>query len=111
MIGTESKFVGTFTQVASNGDYVRVPTYRGKWVATSTYNYYDQVTHNGSLWICMEDDVIASEPGNNSKWQIQVQKGEPGISGDDTAKFIEITGDRLFLYDTADYTGTPTPER
>ena len=112
VIGTESKFVGTFTQVASNGDYVRVPTYRGKWVATSTYNYYDQVTHNGSLWICMEDDVIASEPStNNSKWQIQVQKGEPGISGDDTAKFIEITGDRLFLYDTTDYTGTPTPEK
>lgn len=112
VIGTESKFVGTFTQVASNGDYVRVPTYRGKWVATATYNYYDQVTHNGSLWICMEDGVIASEPSvNNIKWQVQVQKGEPGISGDDTAKFIEITGDRLFLYDTADYTGTPTPEK
>lgn len=112
VIGTESKFVGTFTQVASNGDYVRVPTYRGKWVAAATYNYYDQVTHNGSLWICMENDVIASEPStNNSKWQIQVQKGEPGTSGDDTAKFIEITGDRLFLYDTTDYTGTPTPEK
>ena len=112
VIGSESKFVGTFTQVSSNGDYVRVPTYRGKWVATATYNYYDQVTHNGSLWICMEDDVIASEPSvNNIKWQLQVQKGEPGISGDDTAKFIEITGDRLFLYDTTDYSGTPTPEK
>lgn len=29
--------------------------------------------------------------------------------GDDVAKWVEITGTRLFLYDAPDYSGTPTP--
>lgn len=109
VIGTNSKFVGTFTQVSSGNNYT-IPIYKGLWSLTATYNYYDQVTHNGSLWICMEDNVVASEPNiNNNKWQLQVEKGESTFA--EGAKFIEITGDRLFLYETADYSGTPTPNK
>ena len=109
VIGTESKFVGTFTQMTTNGDYVRIPVYRGRWDATATYNYYDQVTYNGSMWICMEDGVTSVPSETNSQWQLQVAKGEDGISGSDTARFVEITGNRLFLYDSPDYSGTPNP--
>ena len=109
VIGTESKFVGTFTQMTTNGDYVRIPVYRGYWNATATYNYYDQVTYNGSMWICMEDGVTSVPSETNSQWQLQVAKGEAGINGSDTARFVEITGNRLFLYDSPDYSGTPNP--
>lgn len=109
VIGTESKFVGTFTQMTTNGDYVRIPVYRGYWDATATYNYYDQVTYNGSMWICMEDGVTSVPSETNSQWQLQVAKGEAGINGSDTARFVEITGNRLFLYDSPDYSGTPNP--
>lgn len=107
--GEQTKFVGTIYQTSDTG-IVRVPVYKGIWVSGNTYYYYDQVSHNGSLWICMKSDGTKAEPKDEEDdWQKQVSKGEAGTPSDDVAKWVEITGDRLFLYETPDDSGTPTP--
>lgn len=107
--GEQTKFVGTIYQTSNTG-IVRVPIYKGLWVSGNTYYYYDQVSHNGSLWICMKPDGTTAEPKDEEDdWQKQVSKGEAGTPSDDVAKWVEITGDRLFLYETPDDSGTPTP--
>ena len=107
--GEQTKFVGTIYQTSNTG-IVRVPVYEGLWVSGNTYYYYDQVSHNGSLWICMKPDGTTAEPKDEEDdWQKQVSKGEAGTPSDDVAKWVEITGDRLFLYETPDDSGTPTP--
>lgn len=107
--GEQTKFVGTIYQTSNTG-IVRVPVYKGLWVSGNTYYYYDQVSHNGSLWICMKPDGTTVEPKDEEDdWQKQVSKGEAGTPSDDVAKWVEITGDRLFLYETPDDSGTPTP--
>lgn len=107
--GEQTKFVGTIYQTSNTG-IVRVPVYKGLWVSGNTYYYYDQVSHNGSLWICMKSDGTTAEPKDEEDdWQKQVSKGEAGTPSDDVAKWVEITGDRLFLYETPDDSGTPTP--
>lgn len=107
--GNETKFIGTMYQTSDTG-IIRVPVYKGVWVAGNTYYYYDQVTHNGSLWICMDPNGTTDEPTeDDDQWQKQVSKGDAGQAGDDVAKWVEITGDRLYLYDSPDYTGVPNP--
>ena len=107
--GEQTKFVGTIYQTSNTG-IVRVPVYKGLWVSGNTYYYYDQVSHNGSLWICMKPDGTTAEPKDEEDdWQKQVSKGEAGTPSDDVAKWVEITGERLFLYETPDDSGTPTP--
>lgn len=107
--GEQTKFVGTIYQTSNTG-IVRVPVYKGLWVSGNTYYYYDQVSHNGSLWICMKPDGTTAEPKDEEDdWQKQVSKGEAGTPSDDVAKWVEITGDRLFLYETPDDSGAPTP--
>lgn len=107
--GEQTKFVGTIYQTSNTG-IVRIPVYKGLWVSGNTYYYYDQVSHNGSLWICMKPDGTTAEPKDEEDdWQKQVSKGEAGTPSDDVAKWVEITGDRLFLYETPDDSGTPTP--
>lgn len=107
--GEQTKFVGTIYQTSNTG-IIRVPVYKGLWVSGNTYYYYDQVSHNGSLWICMKPDGTTAEPKDEEDdWQKQVSKGEAGTPSDDVAKWVEITGDRLFLYETPDDSGTPTP--
>lgn len=109
VIGKNSKFVGTIAQTTETGDIVRIPVYRGEWNPNTTYNYYDQVTYQGSLWIAMKDNVTSTPSADNDEWQLQVSKGDSGKPGDDVAKWVEITGSRLFLYDTPDYSGIPNP--
>ena len=107
--GDVTKFVGIIYQTSDTG-IVRVPVYQGIWQADRTYHYYDQVSHNGSLWICMNPNGTTVEPQEGEDdWQLQVSKGDQGQAGDDVAKWVEITGERLFLYEGPDFTGTPTP--
>lgn len=65
------------------GQTVRVPLDKGEWVA-GTYGYYDRVSHNGALWLCVDDNGTTTEPSDdNPSWLKQVaegQKGDPGLS-------------------------------
>ncbi len=63
------------------GDHVRVPIDKGDW-KPGKYGYYNRVTHNGSLWLCLNENGTTSEPStNNPDWLEQVQKGAPGKDG------------------------------
>lgn len=65
------------------GNKVRVPLDKGEWVS-GKYAYYDRVSHNGALWLCVDDNGTTTEPSDdNPAWLKQVaegQKGEPGLS-------------------------------
>lgn len=65
------------------GQTVRVPLDKGEWVA-GKYAYYDRVSHNGAMWLCVDDNGTTTEPSDdNPAWLKQVaegQKGDPGLS-------------------------------
>ncbi len=61
--------------IQSNGTSYRIPTEKGEWIQ-GTYNYYDRVSHNGSLWLCIADSGTTDEPSDNCPfWKKQTQKG------------------------------------
>ena len=65
------------------GNKIRVPLDKGEWEA-GKYAYYNRVSHNGSLWLCVDDNGTTTEPSdNNPAWLKQVsegKKGDPGLS-------------------------------
>ncbi|WP_234250376.1 hypothetical protein [Phocaeicola vulgatus] len=63
------------------GQTVRVPLDKGEWVA-GKYAYYDRVSHNGALWLCVDDNGTTTEPSDgNTAWLKQVAKGDKGDPG------------------------------
>lgn len=63
------------------GQSVRVPIDKGAWVA-GKYGYYDRVSHNGALWLCVNDKGTSAEPSeSNSDWLKQVSEGATGATG------------------------------
>lgn len=63
------------------GNKVRVPLDKGEWVA-GKYAYYDRVSHNGALWLCVDDNGTTTEPSDdNPAWLKQVDKGADGATG------------------------------
>lgn len=65
------------------GNKIRVPLDKGEWSA-GKYAYYNRVSHNGSLWLCVDDNGTTTEPSDdNPAWLKQVaegKKGDPGLS-------------------------------
>ena len=65
------------------GQSVRVPLDKGEWTA-GKYAYYNRVSHNGALWLCVDDNGTTTEPSDdNPAWLKQVaegKKGDPGLS-------------------------------
>lgn len=56
------------------GEKIWTPVYRGDWKQGDTYTYYDQVTHNGTTWLCVapEGTNVTSEPArDNDFWKAQ----------------------------------------
>ena len=63
------------------GQTVRVPLDKGEWVA-GKYAYYDRVSHNGALWLCVDDNGTTTEPSEgNPAWLKQVAEGADGATG------------------------------
>lgn len=57
-----------------DGEKIWTPVYRGDWKQENTYTYYDQVTHNGTTWLCVapEGTDVTSEPARgNDFWKAQ----------------------------------------
>lgn len=52
---------GVIKQISDDGvTESRVPCFKGEWTA-GTYYYYDEVTHNGSSWLCISDKPTTQE--------------------------------------------------
>lgn len=74
-------FTGTLTQVKPDGTPVRTANDRGAWEA-GKYDYYDRVSHDGCIWLCVAEDGTESEPSKSSAdWLLQVDKGADGTPG------------------------------
>ena len=74
-------FTGTVTQVKPDGTPMRTANDRGEWQA-GHYDYYDRVSHNGRLWLCVAEGGTTAEPSEgNADWLLQVDKGGDGAPG------------------------------
>lgn len=61
------------------GEAFRVPLFKGAWQKDEKYAYYDEVTHNGSSWICVNEKGSTTEPSDgNADWLKYAAKGESG---------------------------------
>ena len=61
------------------GEAFRVPLFKGTWKKGEKYTYYDEVTHNGSSWICVNEKGTSTEPADgNADWLKYAAKGESG---------------------------------
>ena len=53
---------GVIKQISDDGvTESRVPCFKGEW-KVGVYYYYDEVTHNGSSWLCISDKPTTQEP-------------------------------------------------
>ena len=80
----------SFSYVTSNGT-VPIPRDLGEWNENDTYYYYDRVSWNGALWLCMDaspdgihgrgddDDYVPSD--GSEYWLKQVAGGQQGTPG------------------------------
>ncbi len=74
-----------FKLVNDNGEKVTAVAERGEWTQGEEYFYYDRVSHNGRLWLCIAPEGVAvrEEPSEYSdKWLLQVDKGDDNIKVD-----------------------------
>lgn len=74
-----------FKLVNDNGEKVTTVAERGEWIQGEEYFYYDRVSYNGRLWLCIAPEGVAvtEEPSEHSdKWLLQVDKGDDNIKVD-----------------------------
>lgn len=75
-------FTGTVRQLKPDGTPVYTANDRGEWVSGENYAFYDRVSHNGGIWLCVSESGSASEPAEgNSDWLQQVKPGTDGTDG------------------------------
>lgn len=80
---------GTIKQISNDGvTEVPVPVFKGEWKA-GTYWYYDEVTHNGSTWICIESTTTQEPSDSSTDWLKVISKGEDGASGKGVKSIVE----------------------
>lgn len=73
---------GIIKQIKDNGEEVLTANDKGNWVSGTLYDYYDRVSHNGSLWLCVNTDGTNTEPKKgNSDWILQVAAGDSLVVG------------------------------
>lgn len=110
-----------FKLVNDNGEKVTAVAERGEWTQGEEYFYYDRVSYNGRLWLCIAPEGVAvtEEPSEHSdKWLLQVDKGDDNIKVDITVESGAIKNGKgsVTLYGTVykggkDITQNITPYR
>lgn len=97
-------FTGIIKQVKPDGTPVMTANDRGTWskeiAGSEGYDYYDRVSHNGSLWLCVNEQGSQTEPTKESAdWELQVgietSNAYPRLRG-------EYNSDNKYRY-TVDY--------
>lgn len=75
-------FTGTVRQLKPDGTPVYTANDRGEWASGENYAFYDRVSHDGGIWLCVSESGSASEPvEGNSDWLLQVKPGTDGTDG------------------------------
>ena len=75
-------FTGTITQVKEDGTPVMTANDRGAWKNGMEYDYYDRVSHDGRIWLCINEQGTTTMPGdNNPDWLLEIDKGRDGKDG------------------------------
>lgn len=59
------------------------PVWRGAWVTATNYYTGDAVTHLGSTFIAIANNISAPPSSTPGSWQLYAQKGTDGADGDD----------------------------
>lgn len=71
-----------FRLKSRNGNAVPFVADRGTFTAGEQYGYYDRVSHDGRLWLCVAPvgTIVTSAPSmSNPQWQLQVDRGSDRI--------------------------------
>ena len=76
-------FTGEIVQMKPDGTPIRTANDRGAWSEEEHYDYYDRVSYNGRIWLCVNEDGTGTAPAKgNADWLLQVEKGDKGDKGD-----------------------------
>lgn len=60
-----------------------IPTYRGNWISTTTYQRLDYVTYNTNIYIGITTSIPTGiVPTNTNYWTLFSTRGPQGIKGD-----------------------------
>lgn len=69
-------FTGTIKQVKPDGSPVMVVNDRGQWESGQTYAYWDRVSYQGCLWLCVNENGTNTVPSTKDpSWLLQVSSG------------------------------------
>ena len=67
---------GIVRQVRPDGTPVMVVNDRGEYQSGTTYAYYDRVSYQGSLWLCVNESGTNTVPSKgDASWLLQVEAG------------------------------------
>lgn len=67
---------GIVRQVRPDGTPIQTANDRGLWTSGTTYEYYDRVSYEGSLWLCVNESGTNTVPSKgDASWLLQVEAG------------------------------------
>ena len=93
----------SFKFMSASGDPITLVNFRGNWAKGTKYGYYDQVSHNDSIWTCIvtKGDTTNAEPSDTSTdWRKEISggKGDPAVTYELVASpsYIKLDADGSF---------------
>lgn len=93
----------SFKFMSASGDPITLVNFRGNWAKGTEYRYYDQVSHNDSIWTCIvkKGKATTAEPSDTSKdWRKEISggKGAPAVTYELVASpsYIKLDADGSF---------------
>lgn len=81
----------SFDVQTASGDVFRMALDRGAYDSSATYNYYDRVSYNGSLWLYINATSASGQtptPDNTDYWEQQVARGTDGANANTLSCFF-----------------------
>ena len=87
-----------FKFMSASGDPITLVNFRGNWAERTEYRYYDQVSHNDSIWTCIVEKgkATTAEPSDTSKdWRKEISGGKDGKDGKSARRtaVVNLTSD------------------
>ena len=88
-----------FKFIGASGDPITLVNFRGNWAKDTEYRYYDQVSHNDSIWTCIVEKgkKTTEEPSDTSTyWRKEISGGKDGKDGKSARRtaVVNLTSDK-----------------